>query len=517
VWNQQARLFGTGAIGEAAQGVSVALSADGNTALVGGYYDNGGVGATWVFTRIGGTLWSQQAKLVGTGAVGGAQQGTSVALSADGNIALVGGASDNSGAGAAWVFTRSGGVWSQLGSKLVGNDAVGAARQGTSVTLSADGNRAIVGGPYDNSRAGAAWVFTRTGAVWSQLGSKLVGNDAAGPTVSQGQSVAMSCNIALVGGPRDNNSIGAAWVFAAPPNGTHDFNRDCRSDILWWNRISGQVVSWFLDGAFVIGGGSPGSVGTPWAIVGQSDFNGDGYADLLLRNGTTGETMIWLLNGSSIIASGSTPPPPTEWTVAGTGDFNGDGFGDVLWYNASTGQVVLWFMKGTSQIGGGSPGSREKSWTISTGDFNGDGKTDILWRNSITGQVEIWFLNGITVTSTAGFVGPDADWTIGGIGDFNGDGISDILWYDGSTGQVVIWLLDGATLIGEGSPGSVLTNFWTLGATGDYNGDGKSDILWWNIVTGQVVLWFIDGAAVVGGGSPGGASFPWQIQGLNAD
>src|SRR5262249_53104210 len=49
----------------------------------------------------------QRPKLVGPGAVGAAQQGTAVALSADGNTAIVGGWSDNSQVGAVWVFTRS--------------------------------------------------------------------------------------------------------------------------------------------------------------------------------------------------------------------------------------------------------------------------------------------------------------------------------------------------------------------------------------------------------------------------
>jgi hypothetical protein len=53
----------------------------------------------------------QGPKLAGTGAVGGAYQGSSVALSADGNTAIVGGWGDNNATGAAWVFTRSGGVW----------------------------------------------------------------------------------------------------------------------------------------------------------------------------------------------------------------------------------------------------------------------------------------------------------------------------------------------------------------------------------------------------------------------
>jgi lipocalin len=196
------------------QGYSVALSADGNTAIVGGPYDNGfdasGVGAVWVYTRSSG-VWTQQgAKLVGTDAVGQAQQGYSVALSADGNTAIVGGPNDNSATGAAWVFTRSGGVWTQQGAKLVGIDAVGNARQGNSVTLSADGNTAIVGGPNDNSNAGAVWVYTRSNGGWTQQGAKLVGTGAVG-NARQGNSVTLSAdgNTAIVGGPNDNSTLKA--------------------------------------------------------------------------------------------------------------------------------------------------------------------------------------------------------------------------------------------------------------------------------------------------------------------
>ena len=146
---QGPKLVGTGAIGAAEQGFSVALSADGDTAIVGGLADNdvNGPGAAWVYTRNGG-VWTQQgSKLLGTGAVGSARQGKSVALSADGNTAIVGGNGDNSDTGAAWVYTRNGGVWTQQGSKLVGTGAIGAAEQGFSVALSADGNTAMVGGP----------------------------------------------------------------------------------------------------------------------------------------------------------------------------------------------------------------------------------------------------------------------------------------------------------------------------------------------------------------------------------
>jgi hypothetical protein len=226
-WAQQGKkLVGSGSYktGEPpvspGQGLSVALSADGNTAIVGGWRTEG----AWIFTR-NGDAWTQQGnKLVGSGAVGAARQGMAVALSADGNTAIVGGAADNSNTGAAWVFTRSGGVWTQQGKKLVGSGADGKARQGMSVALSADGNNAILGGPGDNlsdrSRpfglgpAGAAWVFSRSSGVWTQQGNKLASSGIAG-TARHGTSVALSAdgNVAVIGGVADDGSSGAVAVF----------------------------------------------------------------------------------------------------------------------------------------------------------------------------------------------------------------------------------------------------------------------------------------------------------------
>jgi hypothetical protein len=217
VWSQQgAKLIGTAAVGNAGQGVSVSLSADGNTALVAGISDDGGAGAVWVFTRTGDTWTQQGSKLVGAGAVGKAQQGISVSLSGDGNTALVGGHYDSDSAGAAWVFTRSGSTWSQQGEKLVGTGAVNtprAARQGRAVAISGDGNTAIVGGWYDNGFAGAAWVFTRTNGVWSQQGAKLVATNVSG-NVRQSRAVSISGdgNTAIVSG-HDDGDAGAAFIF----------------------------------------------------------------------------------------------------------------------------------------------------------------------------------------------------------------------------------------------------------------------------------------------------------------
>jgi hypothetical protein len=102
-------------------------------------------------------VWSQQSKLIGS-AAGPAYQGYAVSLSGDGNTAIVGGVLDNNQAGAAWVWTRRGGLWSQS-DKLVGTGAVGVAYQGASVCLSGNGTTAIVGGLADSGQIGAAWVY----------------------------------------------------------------------------------------------------------------------------------------------------------------------------------------------------------------------------------------------------------------------------------------------------------------------------------------------------------------------
>jgi hypothetical protein len=219
-WQQQGKLVGSGSAGPSQQGCSVALSGDGNTAAVGGLTDNTTVGAVWIYTRSGGT-WHQQQKLVDEQAGVNAAQGSSVALSADGNVALVGGYNDNSGAGAAWVWTRSGTVWTQQGNKLAATDAGGIAQQGYSVSLSADGNTALIGGQGDNGDAGAAWVWKRSGSTWTEQGAKLVGSGAVG-AASQGHAVALSGDgkTAIVGGHSDgdNGNAGAAWIFFDSPS-----------------------------------------------------------------------------------------------------------------------------------------------------------------------------------------------------------------------------------------------------------------------------------------------------------
>jgi FG-GAP repeat len=197
-------------------GTSVALSADGSTALVGGYEENGQVGGAWIFTRSWRGGWRQQGPMLSPNdEVGAGEFGRSVALSRDGSTALIGGNQDNGFAGAAWVFTRSRGGWRQQGPKLTGG-----ADFGFSVALSADGSTALIGANNDLGQSGSAMVFTRSHGVWSQQGPKLTPDDEAGPgQVGYCVSLAADGSTALVGAPVDGGFAGAAWIFTRSRGG----------------------------------------------------------------------------------------------------------------------------------------------------------------------------------------------------------------------------------------------------------------------------------------------------------
>ena len=176
-------------------------------------------------------------------------QGSSVSISSDGNTAIVGGYTDNSNIGAAWVYTRSGGVWTQQGSKLVGTGAIGThVYQGSSVSISSDGNTAIVGGNGDNNTFGAVWVYARSGGVWTQQGNKLVGTGNTGVQVNQGYSVSIASdgNTAIVGGIGDNGFIGAAWVFSSTIPTISVNGKNLTSSSATGNQ-------WYLDGVIIPG------------------------------------------------------------------------------------------------------------------------------------------------------------------------------------------------------------------------------------------------------------------------
>lgn len=78
------------------------------------------------------------------------------------------------------------------------------------------GKRWQWGGYADNDEVGATWIFTRTGMIWTQQGSKLIGTGGVGKKVAQGYSVSLSGlgNVLAVGGPTIGLSErGQTWIF----------------------------------------------------------------------------------------------------------------------------------------------------------------------------------------------------------------------------------------------------------------------------------------------------------------
>jgi len=302
-WTQQAYVKASNTDESDQFGISVSLSGDGNTLAVGApieasnatgidgnQADNsaGGSGAVYVFTRSGVT-WTQQAYVKASNTDVADWFGISVSLSGDGNTLAVGArfeASNATGidgnqadnslaqAGAVYVFTRSGGAWSQQAYVKASNTDVND-RFGWSVSLSGDGNTLAVGAFWEDSnatgidgnqadnsavQAGAVYVFIRSGGAWSQQAYVKASNTDADDGFGDSVSLSGDGNTLAVGSRReDSNATGI------------DGNQADNSAV-----ASGAVY------VFIRGGGA----WSQQAYVKASNTDaGDGFGDLVSLSG----------------------------------------------------------------------------------------------------------------------------------------------------------------------------------------------------------------------------------------
>jgi len=251
-WTQQAYVKASNTGAGDLFGESVALSGDGNTLAVGARFEDSNAtginnvetdnslpnaGAAYVFTRSMGT-WIQQAYVKASNTGAGDLFGVTVALSSDSNTLAVGAMgevsnaviiggdeNDNSStlAGAAYVFTRSGGNWTQQAYVKASNTDAGD-RFGNFVAVSGDGSTLAVGAwgeagnatgvngnQTDNSlaNAGAAYVFTRSGSAWSQQAYAKASNTDGGDQFGLSVTLSGDGNTLAVGGSfEDSNATG---------------------------------------------------------------------------------------------------------------------------------------------------------------------------------------------------------------------------------------------------------------------------------------------------------------------
>ena len=208
-WSQQQKLTASDAQNSDRFGCDVEI--DGDTVVIGSMLDDTQRGAAYVFTRSG-TTWSQQQKLVASTRTDYDQFGEAVAI--NGDTIVVGALFEDSGgsaSGTAYVFTRSGTTWSQQ-QKIVASDAQASDQFGGNVAIT--GDTIVVGALYEDaggSNAGAAYVFTRSGTTWSQQ-QKLVASDAAAGD-RFGSSSSIYGDTIVVGAVNENSQAGSAYVF----------------------------------------------------------------------------------------------------------------------------------------------------------------------------------------------------------------------------------------------------------------------------------------------------------------
>lgn len=223
VWLQQKITMNNSVSGDYF-GSAVAISGNGATALIGESGENNGQGVAYIFTRQNG-VWTEVAELAPAAGEANEHFGSAVTLSSDGKTALIGAwnktVNGNTEQGAAYVFTTTDG-WAThtQAAELTASDGNVQDDFGNSVALSANGETAMVGSPSGGSiDQGAAYVFTTSNnwATYAQTAELIPSDAGAGDSFAQSVSLSDNGAIALMGAPgrviNGNLEQGAAYVY----------------------------------------------------------------------------------------------------------------------------------------------------------------------------------------------------------------------------------------------------------------------------------------------------------------
>lgn len=226
VWTEQQKLIASDAENYDTFGYSVAIS--GETLVVGAWRVDlpgglGDAGAAYVYTRSAGH-WTEQQKLTASDAAFGDSLGQSVDI--QGDTILVGAPGVDRGAlmdaGAMYVFTRAGSTWTQQ-TKLQSSVGGAGDLMGTSCALH---NEIAVGGAPEamvdsSARAGAAYVFARSGSTWAEQGRVV-------PTMPEtdgnyGFTAALDGTTIAVGAPAENLTESPGYIHVVSLTGSPVF------------------------------------------------------------------------------------------------------------------------------------------------------------------------------------------------------------------------------------------------------------------------------------------------------
>lgn len=265
-------------------------------------------GAVYVFTRTAG-VWSQQAYIKASNLSPGSQFGAAVALAGDTLVVGAAGESSNAtgvngnqadtsanAAGAAYVFTRSSGFWSQQ-AYLKASNTRARALFGVSVAVSGDtlavgsegessdakgvnGDETITSAPS----AGATYIFTRAGTVWSQQAYVKASNAATG--LSFGGAVAISGDTLAVGSwseSSDAAGVNGTGVLTRVPNAGAVYVF-ARAGVTWSQQAYVKASSPRTDAHF---GAAIAVSGDTLAVASPGEASNAGAAYVFARTGVT--------------------------------------------------------------------------------------------------------------------------------------------------------------------------------------------------------------------------------------
>jgi FG-GAP repeat protein len=302
--------------GVAGQQFGASVSVSGDTAVIGAYLDedNGwGSGAAYIYTRSGGN-WTQIAKLIPSDGAEGDYFGWSVAIS--GATVVIGAYQhDDNGtnSGAAYIYTRSGEVWSEQ-AKLLPAGGTSFDRFGDSVSIC--GDTVVIGAAENGVGTGSAYVFTRSGSVWSQQAKILPGDGAAADWF--GISVTISDDTAVIGAFRDDDNgtnSGSAYVYL-------------RNDGIWTQ----QAKLLADDGTEGDRFGISVSINGDTAVIGASgddengEISGSAYVFVYSAGTWTQQTKLLLAKGTGFDNFGDSVSIDGNTAIIGTlGDDSGFG------------------------------------------------------------------------------------------------------------------------------------------------------------------------------------------------
>ncbi len=463
--------------------------------------------------------FSQQGgKLVGTGNTGAAQQGYSVSVSADGNTAIVGGYTDNSNQGAAWVCAMAApptlGTYPATSIVLSDNATIApvgnvAPTGTTSISVSAP--TSFISKLNANPTTG---VMRVTNAALGKIppGAYPVTVRAFGP----GGTAPANFNLTVnppppCGGLSFNSAVNFAAGDGPRSVAVGDFNGDGNQDLAVPNSNTGSVSVLLGNGAGSFGGAVSFNVGSIPNSVAVGDFNGDGNQDLAAVNSNSDTVSVLLGNGAGAFAAAANFSVGENPVSIAVGDFNGDGNQDVATANGgATNNVSVLLGNGAGSFAaavGFAVGITPLSVVV--GDFDGDGDQDLATANNNSGNISVLLGNGDgTFAAAANFAVPFPSSLA--IGDFDGDGDQDLaVANDASSISVLIGNGNGsfgaATAFAAGDqPSSV--------AVGDFNGDGKQDLAGVNTNSNNVSILLGNGSgSFTAGPTLGVGSTPLSI------